>query len=105
MTYYEELLQRCPPPLSGSPFGRKQDGYDARLAQARFLSQLMRTQRPFCFLRLPDLRDMLFETQRQGRVIMQHKRNSLSLVAALLVTATVWSAFRSPRLEPAEAAS
>src|SRR5262245_39012399 len=55
MTYYQELLQSCPPPPSGSPFGKKQDGYDARLAQATFLSELMRTRRPFCFLRMGDM--------------------------------------------------
>lgn len=54
MTFYEELLQGCPPP-SGSPFGRKKDGYDARLAQAKLLSGLMRNRRPFCFLRMGDM--------------------------------------------------
>ncbi len=54
MTYYEELLQTCPPP-SGSAFGRKQDGYEARLAQAKLLSKLMRSRRPFCFLRMGDM--------------------------------------------------
>src|SRR5262245_29163648 len=55
MTYYQELLQSCPPPPSGSPFGKKQDGYDARLVQATFLSELMRARRPFCFLRMGDM--------------------------------------------------
>jgi hypothetical protein len=55
MTYYQELLQSCPPPPSGSPFGKKQDGYDARLAQTKLLSQLMRRRRPFCFLRMGDM--------------------------------------------------
>lgn len=55
MTYYEELLQSCPPPPSGRPFGKKQDGYDTRLVQAAFLSELMRTRRPFCFLRMGDM--------------------------------------------------
>lgn len=55
MTYYEELLQSCPPPPSGKPFGKKQDGYNKRLAQATFLSALMRTRRPFCFLRMGDM--------------------------------------------------
>jgi len=55
MTYYQELLQSCPAPSSGSPFGKKQDGYDARLAQAKLLSQLMRRRRPFCFLRMGDM--------------------------------------------------
>ena len=54
MTFYEELLQDCPLP-SGSPFGRKEDGYDARLAQAKRLSELMRGRRPFCFLRVGDM--------------------------------------------------
>jgi hypothetical protein len=54
MTFYEELLQTCPPP-SGTAFGRKEDGYDARLTQAKLLSQLMRGRRPFCFLRMGDM--------------------------------------------------
>jgi hypothetical protein len=54
MTFYEELLQSCPPP-SGNAFGKKEDGYDARLAQAPFLSKLMRERRPFCFLRMGDM--------------------------------------------------
>lgn len=55
MTYYEELLQSCPPPPSGRPFGKKQDGHDKRLVQAAFLSELMRSRRPFCFLRMGDM--------------------------------------------------
>ena len=54
MIFYEELLQNCPPP-SGRLFGRKEDGYDARLAQAKLLSELMRRRRPFCFLRIGDM--------------------------------------------------
>jgi len=54
MTFYEELLQSCPP-LCGSAFGEKEDGYDARLAQAKLLSGLMRSRRPFCFLRMGDM--------------------------------------------------
>jgi hypothetical protein len=54
MTFYEELLQSCPP-LSGRAFGEKEDGYDARLAQASLLSELMRSRRPFCFLRVGDM--------------------------------------------------
>jgi hypothetical protein len=54
MTFYEELLQSCPP-LCGSAFGEKEDGYEARLAQAKLLSELMRTRRPFCFLRVGDM--------------------------------------------------
>jgi hypothetical protein len=54
VTFYEELLQNCPPP-SGSAFGRKEDGYEARLAQAKLLSQLMCERRPFCFLRMGDM--------------------------------------------------
>ena len=54
MTFHEELLRSCPAP-SGSMFGKKEDGSGARLNQARFLSELMRTTRPFCFLRLGDM--------------------------------------------------
>src|SRR5262249_34676213 len=34
---------------------KKQDSYDARLAQATFLSELMSAHRPFCFLRMGDM--------------------------------------------------
>src|SRR5262245_57268711 len=54
MTYNEELLRFCPP-ASGSAFGRKEDGYKARLAQASLLSEQMRSRRPFCFLRMGDM--------------------------------------------------
>ena len=54
MTFYEELLQSCPPP-SGSAFGRKEDGYEARVSQAKLLSEVMRSRRPFCFLRMGDM--------------------------------------------------
>src|SRR5215510_12223189 len=54
MTFYEELLRNCPPP-SGTAFGTKGDGCDARLAQAKLLSELMRGRRPFCFLRMGDM--------------------------------------------------
>jgi hypothetical protein len=54
MTFYEELLQSCPRPC-GSAFGKKQDGYEARLVQVRLLSELMRGRRPFCFLRMGDM--------------------------------------------------
>jgi len=54
MTFHEELLKDCPPP-SGTMFGKKEDGYDARRNQARLLSELMRTKRPFCFLRMGDM--------------------------------------------------
>jgi len=36
-------------------FGKKEDGSDARVSQARFLSELMQTKRPFCFLRMGDM--------------------------------------------------
>jgi hypothetical protein len=54
MTFYEELLQSCPPPSEGA-FGKKQAGHDARVAQAQLLSKLMRECRPFCFLRMGDM--------------------------------------------------
>ena len=68
MTYYQELLQSCPPPPFGSPFGKKQDGYDARLAQARLLSQLMRRRRPFCFLRMGDMELAYLLAQQEQRL-------------------------------------
>jgi hypothetical protein len=54
MTFYEELLQSCPL-ACGNAFGKKEDGYEARLAQAKLLSRLMRSRRPFCFLRMGDM--------------------------------------------------
>ena len=54
MSYEEELLSSCPP-ASGSAFGRKDDGHHARLAQAKLLSEQMRSRRPFCFLRMGDM--------------------------------------------------
>ena len=68
MTYYQELLQSCPPPPFGSPFGKKQDGYDARLAQAKLLSQLMRKRRPFCFLRMGDMELAYLLAQQEQRL-------------------------------------
>ena len=68
MTYYQELLESCPPPASGNPFGRKPDGYEARLAQARFLSHLMRSQRPFCFLRMGDMELAYLLAQQEQRL-------------------------------------
>jgi hypothetical protein len=68
MSYYQELLRGCPPPKSGRPFGEKQDGYDARLNQARLLSQLMRSQRPFCFLRMGDMELAYLLAKQNGRL-------------------------------------
>ena len=68
MTYYQELLQSCPPPASGSPFAKKQDGYDERLAQAKLLSQLMRSRRPFCFLRMGDMELAYLLAQQEHRL-------------------------------------
>jgi hypothetical protein len=68
MTYYQELLQSCPPPASGSPFVQKQNGYDERLAQAKLLSQLMRSRRPFCFLRMGDMELAYLLAQQEHRL-------------------------------------
>jgi hypothetical protein len=54
MSYDHELLHSCPPAF-GTVFGRKDDGYPARLAQAKFLSAQMRSRKPFCFLRMGDM--------------------------------------------------
>jgi hypothetical protein len=54
MTFHQELLKSCPPP-AGTMFGAKSDGLAERLAQAKLLSGLMRTRRPFCFLRMGDM--------------------------------------------------
>jgi hypothetical protein len=53
MTYYDELVKNCPP-VKGYMAGNKADGYAERVMEAKHLSELMRTKRPFCFLRLGD---------------------------------------------------
>jgi len=53
MNYYDELAQRCPPPI-GTMGGNKSDGYIKRLAEAKRVSELMQSLRPFCFLRMGD---------------------------------------------------
>jgi hypothetical protein len=65
MTLYEELLQSCPPPTAG-PFVKKEDGYASRLAQAKLLSKLMRSRRPFCFLRMGDM-DLVYLLAEQEK--------------------------------------
>jgi hypothetical protein len=40
MTFHEELSQVCLS-VCGTVFGKRQDGYDQRLAKARLLSELM----------------------------------------------------------------
>src|ERR1043166_9215973 len=67
MTFYQELLQSCPPP-SGNAFGKKEDGYDARLVQAKLLSELMRSRRPFCFLRMGDMELRYLLAQQNNRL-------------------------------------
>jgi len=67
MTFYEELLESCPRPC-GSAFGKKQDGYEARLAQANLLSELMRSRRPFCFLRMGDMELAYLLAEQYGRL-------------------------------------
>jgi hypothetical protein len=54
MGFHKELLQTCPA-LSGSAFGEKASGEAARTKEASFLSRLMETKRPFCFLRMGDM--------------------------------------------------
>jgi hypothetical protein len=67
MTFYEELLQSCPPP-SGSAFTKKQHGYHARVTQAKLLSGLMRSRRPFCFLRMGDMELAYLLAQQDQRL-------------------------------------
>src|SRR5437899_12935087 len=67
MTFHEELLRSCPPP-SGNMFGKKEDGYEARLAQAKLLSELMRERRPFCFLRMGDLELVYLLAEQHNRL-------------------------------------
>jgi hypothetical protein len=66
MTFHQELLRSCPPPV-GTMFGEKQAGQAARLEQARFLSELMRLRRPFCFLRLGDMELVHLLSHQDGR--------------------------------------
>lgn len=54
MNYYEKLTKDCPPP-TGTMFGSKSDGYPERLTEAKRLTALMQSQRPFCFLRMGDV--------------------------------------------------
>ena len=54
ITFHQALLQSCPAP-SGSMFGEKAHGDVARRKEASFVSQLMATKRPFCFLRMGDM--------------------------------------------------
>ena len=67
MALHEELLQSCPAP-SGRMFGKKEEGYDARLAQAKLLSELMRTTRPFCFLRMGDMELVYLLAQQHDKL-------------------------------------
>jgi hypothetical protein len=68
MTYYQELLESCPPPAYGKPFGGKLEGHEARLSQARLLSQLMISRRPFCFLRMGDMELAYLLAQQEQRL-------------------------------------
>src|SRR6266480_719374 len=67
MAFHEELLQSCPPPC-GRMFGKKEEGYDVRLAQAKLLSELMRTTRPFCFLRMGDMELVYLLAQQHDKL-------------------------------------
>ena len=49
-------------------FGKKEEGYDARLAQAKLLSELMRTTRPFCFLRMGDMELVYLLAQQHDKL-------------------------------------
>jgi hypothetical protein len=67
MNYYEELTKACPP-ATGTMFGDKSDGYPERLEEARRLTQLMQTQRPFCFLRMGDVELKFLLTYQDDRL-------------------------------------
>ncbi len=56
MIFHEELLQSYLP-VCGTGFGKKEDSYDERLAQARLLSELMRSRGDDCFWWLLGPRD------------------------------------------------
>ena len=49
-------------------FGKKEEGYDLRLAQAKLLSELMRTTRPFCFLRMGDMELVYLLAQQHDKL-------------------------------------
>jgi hypothetical protein len=67
MTFYKELLQSCPP-ARGNAFGERHDGHQARVSQAKLLSQLMRNRRPFCFLRMGDMELAYLLADQQRRL-------------------------------------
>jgi hypothetical protein len=48
-------------------FGRKEDGLDARIGEAKHLSELMRSRRPFCFLRMGDMELVYLLSHQNGR--------------------------------------
>jgi hypothetical protein len=66
MTYHQELLQSCPPPADNM-FGRKRDGLDLRIREAENLAGLMRSRRPFCFLRMGDMELIYLLSHQNGR--------------------------------------
>jgi hypothetical protein len=67
MTFHEELLLSCPP-ADGNMFGRKQDGLEARVRQAEYLTELMSSLRPFCFLRMGDMELVYLLSHQFGRI-------------------------------------
>jgi len=48
-------------------FGRKQDGLDLRIREAENLTGLMRSRRPFCFLRMGDMELVYLLSHQNGR--------------------------------------
>lgn len=66
MTFHQELLQSCPP-STGNMFGNKQDGLEKRVSKAQYLTLLMQTHRPFCFLRMGDMELVYLLSHQYGR--------------------------------------
>lgn len=54
-------------------FGRKSEGYEIRLAEARKLTALMKERRPFCFLRMGDNELMYLLTYQAGEIHLLQK--------------------------------
>jgi hypothetical protein len=67
ITFHQALLQSCPAP-SGSMFGEKAHGEAARRKEASFVSRLMATKRPFCFLRMGDMELVYLLAQQYERL-------------------------------------
>lgn len=67
LTFHQALLQNCPA-ASGSMFGNKEQGDAARRVEAKVLSHLMASKRPFCFLRMGDMELVYLLAEQHNRL-------------------------------------